>query len=62
MAADPRAERDVAEANRGTVAELPGLLLASLEEYGAGDAVQALWRSPGSGTAGGSWARDYLER
>ena len=48
--------------NRGTVAELHGLLLASFEEYGAGDAVQALWRSPGSGTAGGSWARDYLER
>ena len=62
LAADPRAERDVAEANRGTVAELHELLLASLAEYGAGDAVQALWRSPGSGAAGGSWARDYLER
>ncbi|MDE0218803.1 MAG: sulfatase [Spirochaetaceae bacterium] len=62
LAADPRAERDVAEANRGTVAEMHELLLASLEEYGAGDAVQALWRSPGSGAAGGSWARDYLER
>ena len=35
LAADPRAERDVAEANRGTVAELHDLLLASLEEYGA---------------------------
>ena len=31
-------------------------------EYGAGDAVQALWGAPGSGAAGGSWTRDYLER
>ena len=61
LAADPNAERDVAAANRGTVADLHELLLASLKEYGAGDAVQALWRAPGSG-AGGSWARDYLER
>ena len=62
LAADPRAEHDVAEANRATVAELHELLLASLKEYGAGAAAQALWRSPGSGAAGGSWARDYLER
>ena len=62
LAADPRAEHDVAEANRATVAELHELLLASLKEYGADEAVQALWRAPGSGAAGGSWARDYLER
>jgi len=62
LAADPRAEHDVAEANRATVAELHELLLASLKEYGADEATQALWRSPGSGAAGGSWARDYLER
>ena len=62
LAADPRAERDVAEANRATVAELHELLLASLREYGAADTVQALWRAPGGGAAGGSWARDYLER
>ena len=62
LAADPRAEHDVAEANRAAVAELHELLLASLKEYGADEAVQALWRAPGSGAAGGSWARDYLER
>ena len=62
LAADPLAEQDVAAANRDTVRGLHELFLQALRDYGAGDAVQALWRAPGSGAAGGSWARDYLDR
>ena len=62
LAADPLAEQDVASANRDAVRDLHELFLQTLRDYGAGDAVQALWRAPGSGAAGGSWARDYLER
>ena len=62
LAADPLAEQDVAEANRATVNELHESFLRTLGDYGASEAVQSLWRAPGSGTAGGSWARDYLDR
>ena len=62
LGADPLAEQDVAAANRATVNELHELFLHTLGDYGASDAVQALWRAPGTGAAGGSWARDYLDR
>lgn len=62
LAADPLAEQDVASANRDTVRDLHELFLQTLRDYGAGETAQALWRAPGSGAAGGSWARDYLDR
>ena len=62
LRADPLAEQDVAADNRATVNELHESFLRTLAGYGAGEAVQALWRAPGSGAAGGSWARDYLDR
>ena len=49
-------------ANPETVRDLHDRFLQALRDYGAGEAVQALWRAPGSGAAGGSWARDYLDR
>ena len=52
----------MAAANRATVNELHKLFLHTLGDYGADEAGQALWRAPGSGAAGGSWARDYLDR
>ena len=62
LSADPLAEQDVAAANRETVRDLHERFLQALRDYGAGEAVQALWRAPGSGAAGGSWARDYPDR